>query len=323
MNATTAITTITSTSNELGPVLEDSVRRYVRASASEATLDAYRADWACFTAWCDATGHAALPATSETVALFIAARADAGDRPVTVERRLAAIAKAHKVAGVDSPTRATVVRETMKGIRRELGTAAKKKDALVTGRLLALLAVAGDDLRGIRDRAVLSLGFVGGLRRSEIVALELTDVSFVEAGALVTLRRSKTDQEGAGRVVEIAATGSETCPVTALRTWIAAAGLEDGAMFREIDRGGTRLEDGRMSDRAVARTVQRLAKAAGLAGDFGGHSLRAGFATSAVGAGVARELVMRQGGWKSENVMRGYVRAAETFRLNYSAALGL
>lgn len=322
MNASTAITT-TSTSNELGPVLEDSVRRYVRASVSEATLDAYQADWACFTTWCDATGHAALPATSETVALFIAARADAGDRPVTVERRLAAIAKAHKVAGVDSPTRAAVVRETMKGIRRAIGTAAKKKDALVTGRLLALLAVTGDDLRGIRDRAVLSLGFVGGLRRSEIAALELEDIRFSDAGALVTIRRSKTDQEGAGRVVEIAATGSETCPVTALQAWIAAAGIEAGPMFREIDRGGHHLEEGRMSDRAVARTVQRLAKAAGVSGDFGGHSLRAGFATSAVGAGVARELVMRQGGWKSENVMRGYVRAAETFRLNYSAALGL
>lgn len=322
MNAATAITT-NSTSNELAPVLEDSVRRYVRASASEATIDAYRADWSCFSTWCDENGRNALPASPETVALFTAARADAGDRPVTVERRLAAIAKAHKVAGVDSPTRATIVRETMKGIRRAIGTAAKKKDALVTPRLLALLNATGDDLRGSRDRAVLSLGFVGGLRRSEIAALELEDVRFADAGALVTIRRSKTDQEGEGRMVEIAATGSETCPVAALRTWIEAAGLEDGALFREIDRGGNRLEEGRMSDRAVARTVQRLAKVAGVSGDFGGHSLRAGFATSAVGAGVARELVMRQGGWKSENVMRGYVRAAETFRLNYSAALGL
>lgn len=299
------------------------VRRFLRSSAAEATRDAYRADWRCFSAWCSATGREALPATPETVALFAAARAEAGDKAVTIERRLAAIAKAHKTAGLEPPTRATVVRETMRGVRRELGTARRQKAALVTPRLLALLAATEPNLRGARDRAVLSVGVVGGLRRSELAALDLEDVSFETAGALVTIRRSKTDQEGAGRVVEIPATDSATCPVAALRAWLEVAGLEGGALFREIDRSGTRLREGRMSDRAVGRAVKRLARLAGLDGDFGGHSLRAGFATSALAAGVLREDVQRQGGWKSQAVMAGYYRKARTFQTNYSAAIGL
>ena len=250
-------------------------------------------------------------------------RADAGDRASTAERRLAAIAKAHRVARLESPTRAAVFRETPRASAASSARPLAGRDPVVTGRLLALLSITGTDLRGIRDRAVLSLGFVGGLRRSEMVALGLEDVRFSDAGALVTIRRSKTDQEAESRTVELAATGAATCPVAALQSWIAAASLTKGPLFRELDRRGAKLETGRMSDRAVARTVQRLARVAGLEGDFGGHSLRAGFATSAVAAGVAREMVLRQGGWRSEKIMRGYVRAAETFRVNYSAALGL
>jgi site-specific recombinase XerD len=317
----TEITTTASKRTELAAV--ERVRRYAQASASEATRDAYRADWATFEAWCQAEGLSPLPASETTVAGFIAARADVGDRASTVERRLSAIAKAHKLGGHPTPTRSDLVKQTMAGIRRTLGTAKRQKGALVTGRLLALLGSTGDDLRGTRDRAVLSLGFVGGLRRSEIAALDVENVAFVEAGALVTIARSKTDQEGAGRSVEIAATRSETCPVRAIRAWIEAAALTEGPLFREIDRSGTRLAAGRMSDRAVARTVQRLAKLAGVSGDFGGHSLRAGFATQAIIGGVARESIMKQGGWKSENVMRSYYREATAFRLNYSAALRL
>ena len=317
-----AITSRHQTGNEVAE-LTASVQNYLRSSAAPATIRAYRSDWACFEGWCQTMGAAALPAAPATVATFISSRADRQERAVTIERRLAAIAKAHKVAGLESPTRSTVVRETMKGIRRTLGTASTKKDALVTARLLTLLATTGTNLLGARDRAVLSVGFVAGLRRSEIAALDLEDIRFGVRGALMNLKRSKTDQEGAGRGVEIAATGLPTCPVAALRSWIEAAGIEGGPLFRELDRSGTRLQPGRMGAGAVARCVQRLAKKAGMGGDFGAHSLRSGFATSAIGAGVAREYVMRQGGWNSERIMRGYVRAAEEFSLNYSAALGL
>ena len=301
----------------------EATRKYLAAATSPATARAYRSDWAIFAAWCDQVGAESLPATPATVATFAAARADAGDKASTIERRMAAIAKAHKVAGSESPTRSTEVRETMRGVRNLLTGATKKKDALDASRILAVLAATEGNYRGIRDRAVLSVGFVAGLRRAEIAALDLADLDFSPRGVVVTLRRSKTDQEGAGRPVEIAATGTATCPVAALLARIAAAGIEDGALFRELDRSGTRLQPGRMGAEAVSRMVKRLAKRAGLAGDFGGHSLRAGFATSAIRSGVAREYVMRQGGWNSERIMRGYVRAAEAFAVNYSAMLGL
>ena len=294
-----------------------------RASVSEATKRHYRADWSVYVGFCIEHGVEPLEAGPDAIAAFCAARAQTGDKVSTITRRLAAIAKAFRTSRLPSPTTHDAVRETMAGIRRELGVARRQKSALVTDAMHAVLSVTEENLRGARDRAVLSLGFVGALRRSEIAALDLGDVSFHAEGATVIVRRSKTDQEGAGSERDITATGSTTCPVAALRAWIAAAGIVEGPLFRELDNTGTRLRPGRMSDRAVARAVQRLARAAGLEGDFGGHSLRAGFATSGTLGGVPRAALKRQGNWKSDSIMDGYYRRSQRFQVDYSKALGL
>lgn len=313
---------ITTTNTALAEPLA-AANDFRRKSVSEATKRHYRADWNVYLEFCASIGVEPLEAGPEAIAAFCAARAQAGDKVSTITRRLAAIAKAFRTSSRPSPTTHDNVRETMAGIRRELGVARRQKAALVTDALRALLAVTEPNLRGARDRAVLSLGFVGALRRSEISALDLGDVTFHAEGATVLVRRSKTDQEGAGSERDITATGSPTCPVAALRAWIDAASITEGPLFRELDNTGTRLRPGRMSDRAVARAVQRLARAAGLEGDFGGHSLRAGFATSGTLQGVPRAALKRQGNWKSDAIMDGYYRRSQRFQVDYSKALGL
>ncbi len=174
----------------------------------------------------------------------------------------------------------------MKGIRRKLGVAARQVAPVGVGELRVMLDALPDDLRGVRDRAMLLLGFAGAFRRSELVAIDIEDLAFTDDGLEVTLRRSKTDQEGEGRKVGIPFGSTPvTCPVRAVKAWTAVAAIESGALFRTISRSG-RLESGRASDQAVARLVKRVAQRVGIdPSTVAGHSLRAGLATSAAKAG--------------------------------------
>src|SRR5579864_374695 len=182
----------------------DRARQFIVAAKAPATLKAYRSDWRDFESWCLAHGLTALPAAPETVALYLAERADAL-KPATLTRRLAAIAKVHSAAGYESPAslRHAAVSEVLKGIRRTKGTAPACKAPLLVGQLKASLRDSRDDLLGVRDRALLLVGFAGAFRRSELVALDIDDVAFTDDGLVINVRRSKTDQEGEGRKVGI------------------------------------------------------------------------------------------------------------------------
>ena len=177
---------------------------------------------------------------------------------------------------------------------------------------------------GIRDRALLLVGFAGAFRRSELVSLDVADLSLTAEGLLINLRRSKTDQDGEGRQVAILVGAHEqTCPVRAMRTWLERSGIADGPVFRSIDRHG-RLSAARLSDQAVALVVKRYANRVGMsAHSFAGHSLRAGFVTSAARAGEPERRIMRQTGHKSMEMVLRYVRQANTFSDNALLALGL
>ena len=183
---------------------EDQARTFLRAAKANNTLRAYRSDWADFAAWCREHGQPALPATPETVAYYLTARA-ATHRPASLQRRLTAITKAHQAAGHPSPasTQHAAVSEILKGIRRTLGTAQQGKEPLFTTDLRKMIAALPQNLQGARDRALLVLGFAGGFRRSELVALDLADVQEAEDGLVIYLRRSKTDQEGQGSRVAL------------------------------------------------------------------------------------------------------------------------
>jgi integrase len=305
----------------LAPLVERA-EAYATAATSEATRQAYAADWRAFTAWCGATGLPSLPAPAATVAAYLAHLADSGRKVTTIERALAGIAYAHRIAGPDWTSRQPAIRLVMSGIRRELGTAPSKKAPVLGADLLALLDTLGTDLQGLRDRALLTLGWFCASRRSELVALRVADVEFTAEGLIVTITRSKTDQEGRGYAKGIPFAGSPAaCPVRALRAWLDAAKIETGSIFRAVTRGGI-VADTALGDRAVARLVKRVARNAGFdPATVAGHSLRSGFITTAAKRGKSTRAIMAQSGHRSEAVMHRYIQHATVFEDN--AATGL
>jgi len=301
----------------------DQAQDYARLSRATNTQRAYRADWADFSAWCAGHGQPALPATPQTVLLYLT---DAAQRckVSTLQRRLTTISQAHKAERHPSPTGDPAVRAVWAGIKRAKGTAQHGKTAAVTEDLRRMVrALPQTSTIGKRNRALLLLGFAGAFRRSELVGLDIADVVVTGDGLVVTLRRSKTDQEGAGRTVGIPY-GSDptTCPVRATTGWIAAAGLTAGPLFRSITRHGK--VQGRLSDWAVAQVVKTAATGAGLdPALYAGHSLRAGLATAAAQAGVSERAIMAQTGHKSLPMVRKYIRAGSLFQDNAAAKVGL
>ncbi|HTE18398.1 MAG TPA: tyrosine-type recombinase/integrase [Armatimonadota bacterium] len=303
--------------------LQEQATEYLGQAKSANTLRAYRADWADFTAWCESAGASSLPAAPETLALYLTARAET-HTVSTLQRRLAAISQAHQARDLETPTKHLLVRSVWAGIRRVRGTAQQGKAAAVTEDLRLMVERLPLTLIGIRDRALLLVGFAGAFRRSELVSLNRADVTVGRDGVTVHLRRSKTDQEGAGTTKGIPyGSNPDTCPVRSLREWLSRTGIKSGPLFRPVDRHG-RLGEGRLSDRAVALIVKRCAAAAGLkAADYSGHSLRAGLATSAAAAGVSERAIMKQTGHKSERMVRKYIREGSLWRDNAAGRVGL
>ena len=304
------------------PSLEQ-VREYIRASKAANTLRGYRSDWRDFCGWCEAHAICPLPAAAEVVASYIAERA--GKLKVgSIQRRLNAIAEAHKAIGLESPTHHAMVMNTMKGIRRTKGTAPAQKAPALTEDVRAMLEATDTGIIGARDRALILLGFAGAFRRSEIVGLEVEDCIFNKEGLTITLRRSKTDQYSAGRKIGIPyGANPETCPVRVLQAWVEQAGIVSGPLFRSISRHG-RVQVGRLSGIDVARVVKKLVQRAALdPAKYAGHSLRAGHATSAAIAGASERSIMQQTGHRSVQMVRRYIRDGSLFRENSAAKLGL
>jgi site-specific recombinase XerD len=208
----------------------------------------------------------------------------------------------------------------MRGARRTLGVAPIKKSAATADKVLAMVAGGTRGLVSKRDRAIILLGFALAARRSELVALDVADLEECPEGLRVTIRRSKTDQEGAGAVVAVCR-GSIACPVAAVRDWLAAAGITEGPLFRPVNKGGRLLPD-RLAAQSVALIVKTYAARLGLDADaFSGHSLRSGFLTSAAARGASLFKMVDVSRHKSVDVLRGYVRDADAFRDHAGAGL--
>lgn len=278
-----------------------------------ATRRAYESDWRDFAGWCQAAGRMALPAVEETVALYVVQLL--GERTVsTVERRLAAIAHRHRSLGQVPPIGATV-RELLRAARREK-PAARGKRALTVAQLVEASAAAPATAAGVRDRALLVVGFASGLRRSELAALDLADVEVLREGVRIHVARSKTDQAGLGRDLGLfAGTRIATCPVRTLRAWLKLRGHEPGPLWWRTKRGGKDLvRGGRLSAEGVGDVVKRAVARIGLdTARYAGHSLRAGMVTAAAERGAAESLIMQRSGHRSHQVMSRYVRSASVF----------
>jgi site-specific recombinase XerD len=298
----------------------ESAAGYASADKSPNTRKAYRADFRHFSLWCQAVGQVPLPASIAAVCAYLAHLADQKRSASTVSRRLAAIAYAHKLKGLEPPTGSEAVRAVLRGIRRRLGTAVIRKSPATAPAIAAMIAHADETLTGKRDRALLLIGFSAALRRSELVDLKVNDVEISAEGVLVHVRQSKTDQEGEGASIAIPR-GQALKPVEALEAWISALQLVayykpllGAALFRPITKDG-RVGNQALTDRSVADIVKRYAAAAGLDPTiFSGHSLRAGFVTSALEHGADLFKVMDVTRHKRVETLKGYDRRARAFR---------
>ncbi|WP_298967726.1 site-specific integrase [uncultured Methylobacterium sp.] len=300
-----------------GRALDDALaaaRAFALAEKADATRLAYRRDFDHFAGWCRTVDRAPLPAEPATVAAYLADLARTGLKASTIRRRLAAIRHAHKLSGLEPPTGAEPVRAVHRGIRRQLGTRVEQKAPATAAAIAAMLKrIDATTLTGKRDRALILLGFAGALRRSELVGLDVEDLTPAREGLLVQIRRSKTDQEGAGHEVPVPH-GTKLKPVEAVRLWLAAAEITAGPVFVRIRRGGHATVD-RLTPQSVALIVKARAKAARLDPDlFAGHSLRAGFVTSALESGADVFAAADQGRWRKLETVREYDRRAKAFK---------
>jgi site-specific recombinase XerD len=280
---------------------------------SEGTRRAYGSDWKLFCAYCDARGLESLPATPGTVAMFLSGEATRGTKASTIGRRAAAIGHHHKLAGHEPPTNAESVKAVVRGIRRSIGTAPVRKTAATADLVERMLAHCDGSLSGLRDRALIALGFAGAFRRSELVALEVSDLEATADGVRVLIRRSKTDQEGEGQTIAIPR-GCRIEPVKAIEMWLAASGITAGPIFRQIHRGG-HLRPEALSGHSFAQIIKARAAQAGLDPTmFAGHSTRAGFLTSAAEAGSSVLKMVEVSRHKSIDMLTTYVRRSNLFR---------
>ena len=285
---------------------------YALSEKADATRRAYRADIRHFTTWCESVGAIALPATPATIAAYLAALADSGLKVSTISRRAAAIAYAHKLAGFEPPINESV-KAVMRGVRRKLGTAQKGKAPATAAIVAKLVKRIPDTLAGKRDKALILIGFAAALRRSELVALTLADVERAPDGIVLHISRSKTDQEGQGAQIAVP-TGRKLKPVEALDAWLNAAPITQGAIFRRVIKGGL-VSSEALDPQSVALIVKRWCRAARVDPTlFSGHSLRAGFVTSALEDGADLFKVMDVTRHREVKTLKAYDRRAKAFR---------
>ncbi len=319
--------------------LVETARDYARAAASENTLKAYARDWAHFARWCRMRGAEPLPCSPQMIGLYITDLAAPQGRSralsvASIERRLSGLAWGYVQRGDKLDRKDRHIASVLAGIRRKHARPPVQKEAIMPDDLRAMLATLSHDLRGLRDRAILLIGFAGGLRRSEIVGIDHGKddtpecggwVETLEGGLLITLR-GKTGW----REVEIARGSSDqTCPVHALAQWLHYAKIDFGPLFVAVSRDGQKATGKRLSDKHVARLIKQTADQAGLRPDlpkaerlalFSGHSLRAGLASSAE---VDERYVQKQLGHASAEMTRRYQRRRDRFRVNLTKAAGL
>ena len=295
----------------------EAARSYRARSKAANTVRAYGSDWRQFEEWCWTRDLEPMPAMPEAVATYLASLAQAGRADSTIGRHLAAIAWHHKQAGQVAPQHRDprdVIGDTLAGIRREQrARPTRKKSAILAADLARMIAAAeGQSPRAIRDRAVMALGLAAALRRSELVALQLADLELVREGLKLTIRHSKTDQEGEGQVIAVPS-GKVLKPGGRLNEWLSVRGGDAGPLFFRTDAQGMMTKEP-MSDRSVARLIQRYAEKVGLDPmAVGAHSLRSGVLTEAAKAGASLPKMQEVSRQKKVEVLLGYVRDAALF----------
>ena len=293
-----------------------SAHDYIREAHAKNTHKAFRNDMDHFIAW-----GGSIPCSPEVLTQYLSYHASILS-VATLKRRIATIGKAHRLSGyTPSPTQSEAVKMTLKGIQRHHGLAQKQAAPLTRDDLISITSQMPNTMKGLRDKTLLLIGFAGALRRSEIVGINIENITMNQQGAILHIRHSKTDRTGQGRKVPIPYARGRVCPVQALEKWIKARNTDAGPLFVSIRKGGNPTNQ-RLSDRAVSTLIKSHVKDAQMQpDDYSGHSLRAGFCTTAAQKGIPEWKIMRQTGHKSHQTLIRYIRDGRLFA--DSAVLGM
>ena len=293
----------------------------LQSSKAKNTVRAYKSDFRDFGLFCAQNGFKSLPSEPKIVSLYLTYLSTKDAKMSTLKRRLVSIGVIHRLKGHYLDTKHPSIIENIMGIKRRKGSIQKGKKPILISYLKKLIDVIdqqkNEDIKKLRDRSIILIGFSGGFRRNEIVSLDYDDLDFVEEGLKIQIKRSKTDQFGEGFVKALPYfDSSKYCPVTSLKNWIEISKIESGPLFRRFVKG-SKLSENRLTDQTVALLIKEYLKLAGIdSKNYSGHSLRSGFATSAAEAGAEERSIMAMTGHKSTEMVRRYIKEANLFKNN-------
>jgi site-specific recombinase XerD len=285
------------------------------------TVRAYKSDFNDFGLFCAKNGFKSLPSEPKIVALYLTYLSTKDAKMSTLKRRLVSIGVIHKLKGHYLDTKHPLIIENIMGIKRRKGSIQKGKKPLLISNLKIIIDVIDqetkEEIKRLRDRSIILIGFSGGFRRNEIVSLDYDDLDFVSEGLKIKIKRSKTDPFGEGAIKALPYfENSQYCPVVSLKNWINIARINSGALFRRFSKG-SRLTEKRLTDQTVALLIKEYLQLAGIdSKNYSGHSLRSGFATSAAESGAEERSIMAMTGHKSSEMVRRYIKEANLFKNN-------
>ena len=293
----------------------------LKSSKANNTVRAYKSDFNDFGLFCAQNGFKSLPSEPKIVSLYLTHLSTKDAKMSTLKRRLVSIGVIHKLKGHYLDTKHPAIIENIMGIKRRKGSYQKGKKPILINNLKILINVIDeqnkDEIKKLRDRSIILIGFSGGFRRNEIVSLDYDDLDFVMEGLKINLRRSKTDQFGEGFTKALPYFNNlQYCPVVSLKKWVEISEIKSGPVFRRFSKG-SKLSEKRLTDQTVALLIKKYLNMAGIdSKDYSGHSLRSGFATSAAESGVEERSIMAMTGHKSTEMVRRYIKEANLFKNN-------
>ena len=301
--------------------LQEETLLNLQSSKANNTVRAYKSDFKDFGIFCAQNGFKTLPSEPKIVALYLTHLSTKDAKMSTLKRRLVSIGVIHKLKGHYLDTKHPAIIENIMGIKRRKGSIQKGKKPILISRLKEIINLIDkqdrEEIKKLRDRSIILVGFSGGFRRNEIVSLDYDDLDFVPEGLKINLRRSKTDQFGEGFTKALPYFNkSQYCPVVSLKKWINISKITSGPVFRRFSKG-SKLLNHRLTDQTVALLIKEYLKLAGIdSKNYSGHSLRSGFATSAAESGVEERSIMAMTGHKSTEMVRRYIKEANLFKNN-------
>ena len=293
----------------------------LQSSKANNTVRAYKSDFTDFSLFCAQNGFKSLPSEPKIVSLYLTHLSVKDAKISTLKRRLVSIGVIHKLKGYYLDTKHPSIIENIMGIKRRKGSFQKSKKPILINHLKQIINVIDEldkkEIKKLRDRSIILIGFSGGFRRNEIVSLDYDDLDFVPEGLKINLRRSKTDQFGEGFTKALPYFDSSVyCPVVSLKKWLDVSKIASGPLFRKFVKG-SKLSENRLTDQTVALLIKEYLRLAGIdSKNYSGHSLRSGFATSAAESGVEERSIMAMTGHKSTEMVRRYIKEANLFKNN-------